>query len=97
MEIIKKQKVKGYILLESLIALALLSIITGLVLGEVNRNRQVMTESHHRQEILNLANMAVQTGQDELHLNGISVRVVRKDGTIHVYEGQTLLLRVSKN
>ncbi len=97
MEIIKKQRLKAYILLESLVALGLLSLITGLVLGEMAKNRQDLAKYMHQQEVLNVAIMAVQTRQNNLTLNGISVRIERKDGSIHLYEGQTRIVQVEKN
>ena len=81
---IKKQKLKAYILLEGLVALALLATIISLVLGEMDRSRTQMQESLHQQEVLNVATMAVQTGQDHLAINGVEVRMVKHDNEISV-------------
>lgn len=94
MVVIKKQQTKAYILLESLVALAILTMIVSLVLGEVNRDRAKVAENLHRQEVLNLAQMAVQTKQNHLSLNGISVSVVRSDKEIRVYEAGKEVLHV---
>ncbi|WP_165212381.1 competence type IV pilus minor pilin ComGE [Streptococcus tangpeifui] len=94
---IKKRKIKAYILLESLIALAVLVTIVSLILGEINRNRQELAVSLHRQEALNVAQMAVQTKQDQLSLNGVTVQVQRTSTSITVYEDGKEVLHVSKN
>ena len=46
-------------------------MITSIVLGEIDKNRQSMQESLRQQEALNLATMAVQTGQNHLKMNGV--------------------------
>lgn len=94
---IKKQKLKAYILLEGLVALALLATIISLVLGEMDRSRTQMQESLHQQEVLNVATMAVQTGQDHLAINGVEMRMVKHDNEISVYDGQNEVLHVTKN
>ena len=94
---IKKRKIKAYILLESLIALAVLVTIVTLILMEINRDRQELVASLHRQEVLNLAQMAVQTKQDSLSLNGVTVQVQRTSTSIRVYENGREVLHVAKN
>lgn len=97
MVIIKRQKLKAYILLESLAALALLATITILVLGEMDKSRYQMQDSLHQQEVLNVATMAVQTGQDDLLMNGVEVHITRRDGELYVYDGQKEVMHVKKN
>lgn len=94
---IKKRKIKAYILLESLIALAVLVTIVTLILTEINRDRQELVASLHRQEVLNLAQMAVQTKQDSLSLNGVTVQVQWTSTSIRVYENGREVLHVAKN
>lgn len=94
---IKKRKIKAYILLESLIALAVLVTIVTLILMEINRDRQELVASLHRQEVLNVAQMAVQTKQDNLSLNGVTVQVQRSSTSIRVYEDGKEVLHVVKN
>lgn len=94
---IKKRKIKAYILLESLIALAVLVTIVTLILTEINRDRQELVASLHCQEVLNLAQMAVQTKQDSLSLNGVTVQVQRTSTSIRVYENGREVLHVAKN
>ena len=93
----KRQKLKAYILLESLAALALLATITILVLGEMDKSRQQMQDSLHQQEVLNVATMAVQTGQDDLVMNGVEIHIIRRDGELYVYDGQKEVMHVKKN
>ncbi|SUO79154.1 competence type IV pilus minor pilin ComGE [Streptococcus equinus] len=97
MVIIKRKKLKAYILLESLVALALLVTITILVLGEMDKSRYQMQDSLHHQEVLNVATMAVQTGQDELVMNGVEIHIIRRDGELYVYDGQKEVMHVKKN
>ncbi|MGT2750705.1 competence type IV pilus minor pilin ComGE [Streptococcus orisasini] len=82
---IKKQKMNAYILLESLIALGILVTITSLILHQINEDQKRVSKNLRRQEILNVAVMAVQTKQNSLSLNGISVKVIRGKDTIAVY------------
>ena len=93
----QQNQLKAYILLEGLVALALLATIISLVLGEMDRSRTQMQESLHQQEVLNVATMAVQTGQDHLAINGVEVRMVKHDNEISVYDGQNEVLHVTKN
>ncbi len=93
---IKKQKLKAYILLEGLVALALLATITSLILGEMDRSRIQMQESLHQQEVLNVATMAAQIGQDHLAINGVEVRMVKHYNEISIYDGQNEVLHVKK-
>ncbi|KXT64455.1 Late competence protein ComGE [Streptococcus lutetiensis] len=80
-----------------MVALALLATIISLVLGEMDRSRTQMQESLHQQEVINVATMAVQTGQDHLAINGVEVRMVKHDNEISVYDGQNEVLHVTKN
>ena len=93
---IKKQKVRGYILLESLIGLALLVGIVSLVLGEFTQRQERLRAYLLEQERLNLAMMVVQTGQSHLSLNGVSVSVNRTKQGIQVRSEKGDLLYVSK-
>ena len=72
-------------------------MITSLVIGEINKSRHQMQESLHQQEALNVATMAVQTGQNHLKLNGVDVEIIKKDGEIYIYEEKTEILHVKKD
>lgn len=94
---IKKQKLKGYILLESLVGLALLVTIVSLVLGEFTQRQKRLRTLLEEQERLNVAIMAVQTGQNYLALNGVSVSVERIGAGIRIYSEKGELVYVSKD
>ncbi len=84
-------------MLESLVALATLVTICSLILTAVDTGRRRQAWELEQQEVLNLAQMAVQTGQDKLALNGVTVQVQRTDDKIIVYnEGKEVLSVVKK-
>ena len=83
--------------MESLVAMAVLVVVAGLVLQQINKNRQVLADSLYQQEVLSVATMAVQTKKDHLSLNGVSVTVNRSKEGIYVYEGGKEVVRVVKN
>ncbi|NQG29388.1 competence type IV pilus minor pilin ComGE [Streptococcus suis] len=94
---IRKQKNKAYILLESLVALATLVTICSLILSAVDAGRRRQAWELEQQEVLNLAQMAVQTEQDNLALNGVTVQVQRTaDEIIVFHEGKEVLSVVKK-
>ncbi|WP_009909095.1 competence type IV pilus minor pilin ComGE [Streptococcus suis] len=94
---IRKQKNKAYILLESLVALATLVTICSLILSAMDVGRRRQAWELEQQEVLNLAQMAVQTGQDKLALNGVTVQVQQTaDKIIVFYEGKEVLSVVKK-
>ncbi|HFI0466411.1 TPA: competence type IV pilus minor pilin ComGE [Streptococcus suis] len=94
---IRKQKNKAYILLESLVALATLVTICSLILSAVDAGRRRQAWELEQQEVLNLAQMAVQTEQDNLALNGVTVQVQRTaDKIIIFHEGEEVLSVVKK-
>lgn len=86
MVIIKRQKIKAYILLESLVSLAILTLITSLILGQLTLNQRMMQEQMKRQEALNVAIMAIQTKQSHLTLNEISVDMTVKSKAVMVWQ-----------
>ena len=53
--------------------MAVLVLVSGLILDQINTNRRLMARNLHQQEVLSVATMAVQTKQDQLTLNGITV------------------------
>ena len=94
---IKRQKLKAYILLESLLTLAVFALVTSLLLSAINQGRRQQVLAHEQEEALNLAKMAVQTGQEELSLNGVQVRLVRDSRQIRVYHENKEILYVEKD
>lgn len=94
---IKRQKLKAYILLESLLTLAVFALVTSLLLAAINQGRRQQVQAYEQEEVLNLAKMAVQTGQEELSLNGVQVRLVRDSQQIRVYHENKEILHVKKD
>ena len=88
--------------------MAVLVLVSGLILEQINTNRRLMARNLHQQEVLSVATMAVQTKQDQLTLNGITVSLNSKvraftlleclvallviAGSIQVYQGLTTVL-----
>ncbi|CYW31750.1 Type II secretory pathway%2C pseudopilin PulG [Streptococcus suis] len=84
-------------MLESLVALATLVTICSLILSAVDAGRRRQAWELEQQEVLNLAQMAVQTEQDNLALNGVTVQVQRTaDEIIVFHEGKEVLSVVKK-
>lgn len=79
-------------MLESLLTLTIFALITSLLLAAINHGRQQQVQDYQQQEVLNIAKMAVQTGQEELNLNGVHVKLVRNEKEIRVYhDGQEIM------
>ena len=72
---IKRASVPASILIESLVALGLFAMITTLLLGEIRRSRKERLADFKEVEVLSVAQMALQTGQNHLEANGIQVQV----------------------
>lgn len=89
---LKKQQVKATILLEALLALGVFSIIASLLLHQISYSRRETLAILQNEEVLRVAQMALQTGQDQLQLNGIQVQVQRNKDQIRVfYQGEELI------
>lgn len=92
MENLKRQKVRGTILLEALLALGIFAMIVTLLLGQINHSRKEEAELLQKEEVLRVARMALQTQQRELTMNEIHVQVERDSQHIAVYhEGERLI------
>lgn len=92
-----KKQLHAYILLESLIALGVLVTITSLVLSHLGLQQRAIAEQVRQQEVLNLAIMAVQTGQERLSLDGVSVEVARSDSQLTVYSQGRVVMSLVKD
>lgn len=93
---IKKQSVKAYILLESLVTLSVFAMITSLLLASVIQGHRQQLQDSQQQEVLNVAKMAVQTGQTQLSLNGVHVDILRNKERIQVVHEGKVVLDVAK-
>ena len=89
---LKKQQIKATILLEALLALCIFSIIASLLLHQISYSRRETLAILQKEEVLRVAQVALQTGQDQLQLNGIQVQVQRNKDQIRVfYQGEELI------
>lgn len=96
MVVIKKQQIKAYILLESLVTLSIFALITSLFLFAVEQGRSQQTADYKQQEILQLAKMVVETNQDSLALNGVEVSVKKEANKISVFADGKEVIHVEK-
>ncbi|WP_155969679.1 competence type IV pilus minor pilin ComGE [Streptococcus ruminantium] len=97
MVVIKNQKNKAYVLLESLVALAVFVAICSLLLSAITAGRRRQAWELKQQEILNLAQMAVQTKQHHLVLNGVEMTVQRSSNQLVVFHEGKEVLHIAKN
>lgn len=93
---LKKQQIKATILLEALLALGIFSIIASLLLHQISYSRRETLAILQNEEVLRVAQMALQTGQDQLQLNGIQVQVQRNKDQIRVFYQEEELIHVEK-
>lgn len=98
MENIKRKSIKGYILLESLISMALLSFLVTFLLSALTNSRQQEVQENQQIESLNVAQMAIESQLMELSLNG-SVIKIRQDSTATIISdhGKEILLLEAQN
>ena len=79
-------------MLEALLALGVFAIIASLLLHQISNSRRETLAILQNEEVLRVAQMALQTGQDQLQLNGIQVQVQRNKDQIRVfYQGEELI------
>ena len=96
MENLKRRRMKASILLEALVAMAVFAAIASLLLGQISQSRQEQTRLLQEEEVLRVARMAMQTGQESLTVNGITVRQVKTDRQLTDYHQQEKVLSVKK-
>lgn len=94
---IKRQRIKGYILLESLIATVLFAFIVNLILIEITNSRRRQSLYLQEEEMYQIAKMAVQTGQKRLDFNGVSAEVVRTAKSLKIYHEGDLIVEIEEN
>nr|WP_239551717.1 competence type IV pilus minor pilin ComGE [Streptococcus saliviloxodontae] len=82
--------------MESLTALGLLTFIVSLVLSAIDSTRRDLASYNHDREVLLVARQALQTGQDQLSLNGYEVRVVKQANSWAIFNEGKEVLHVSK-
>ena len=96
MEKLKNQRLPASLLLEGLIALAMFGVLTTLVLGELGQSRQQHLEELRQVEVLRVAKMAIQTRQDQLTINPVSVQVEKSAKSLKVYQEGKVVIAVEK-
>ena len=94
LNVFKKQKIKAVILLEAVISLAIFASITTLLLGQIQESRKREVELLKQEEVLQVARMALQTGQKQLTVNGLTVNIVSNERGLEVYHGTEKLLAI---
>ena len=89
---LKKQKIRAVILLEAVVALAIFASIATLLLRQIQQNRRLETEILQKEEVLRVAKMALQTGQNQVKVNGVEIQVFASEKGLEVYHGSEKLL-----
>ena len=96
MEKLRNRQLPASLLLEGLIALAVFGVLTTLVLGELGQSRQQRLEELRQAEVLRVAKMAIQTRQDQLTINQISVQMEKSAKSLKVYQEGKVVIAVEK-
>lgn len=96
MEKLRNRQLPASLLLEGLIALAVFGVLTTLVLGELGQSRQQRLEELRQAEVLQVAKMAIQTRQDQLTINQVSVQVEKSAKSLKVYQEGKVVIAVEK-
>lgn len=94
LNVFKKQKIKAVILLEAVISLAIFASIATLLLGQIQESRRQEARLLEQEEVLRVARMALQTGQKQLTVNGLTIDVVSNEQGLEVYHGTEKLLAI---
>lgn len=89
---LRKQKIKAVILLEAVVALAVFASIATLLLGQIQQNRRLEAEILQKEEVLRVTKMALQTGQNQVKVNGVEIQVFASEKGLEVYHGSEKLL-----
>jgi len=89
---LRKQKIKAVILLEAVVALAVFASIATLLLGQIQQNRRLEAEILQKEEVLRVTKMALQTGQNQMKVNGVEIQVFASEKGLEVYHGSEKLL-----
>ena len=89
---LRKLKIKAVILLEAVVALAVFASIATLLLGQIQKNRQEEAEVLQKEEVLRVAKMALQTGQNQVKVNGVEIQMFASEKGVEVYHGSEKLL-----
>ena len=94
LNVFKRQKIKAVILLEAVISLAVFASIATLLQGQIQESRRQEARLLEQEEVLRVARMALQTGQNQLTVNGLTVDVVSNERGLEVYYGTEKILAI---
>lgn len=94
-ENIRKESLKAYLLLESLIAMSLLVFVT-VVLEQVIQVKKQTAMENREIEALNVAHMAVDTGKKYLKLNGVEISIEETSTQMTIRESGEVLIVLEK-
>ena len=92
-----KNKVKASLLLESLLALFIFSLLVNLVLMEVDRSQRSGLALQKAEEELIVVGMALQSGRSSLHINGVQVQIQKSDKGMRIYTNQKEVIRIEES
>ena len=91
-----KKKVRAVILLEAVVAMVIFASIATLLLGQIQKNRQEEAKILQKEEVLRVAKMALQTGQNQVKINGVEIQVFSNAKGLEVYHGSEQLLAIKE-
>jgi type II secretory pathway pseudopilin PulG len=74
-ENLKRRSVKAYLLLESLISIALLAFLVSFIVSSLVQVRQKDMEENQKIEALNVTQMAIESHLTELSINGSDIKI----------------------
>lgn len=86
----QKSELGAYLLLESLVALWVFSVVTALLLGAITESRKREATILHREQALQKGHMALQAGLGRLD----TVQVERGEHVWTLREGEEILVQV---
>lgn len=90
---IRKRSIRAYLLMESLISISLLTILVTVVLSAVTKSHQENRELVQQIETYNVAQMAIQTGQQKLSINGVCIDTYYENNNILIKSAGKELMR----
>ena len=89
---LRKQKIKGSNLTRSSSSFGCVCQHCDPSLGKIQKNRQEEAEILQKEEVLRVAKMALQTGQNQVNINGVEIQVFASEKGLEVYHGSEKLL-----
>ena len=94
MENLKRKSVKAYLLLESLISIALLAFLVSFIVSSLVQVRKKDTEENQKIEALNVAQMAIERHLTELSINGSDIKIKENQNLLIISNHGKEILRL---